>query len=77
MKEIRALLQLQSDPSVSCESADLIAKQKMDEVDARIRQLQALRDSIGQMIENCSHQKVQTCKVLSGLAECGCEAKAA
>lgn len=77
MKEIRVLLDLQTKPAVSCEAADLIARQKLDEVDARIRQLQSLRDSIEQMIDSCSHQKVQTCKVLSGLAECGCDAQAA
>lgn len=77
MQEIRALLDLQTKPAASCESADLIARQRLNEVDARIRQLQSLRDSIGQMIESCSHQRVQTCKVLSGLADCGCAPQAA
>lgn len=68
---IRALLDLQDRPGQSCESADMIAKARLEEVDHRIRSLTALKSELELMIEGCRHGRVAECRVIEVLADHG------
>lgn len=68
---IRTLLHLQDEPSQSCESADSIAKVRLDEVRQRIRSLTALEAELQRMVNGCSHGRVETCRVIEILADHG------
>lgn len=68
---IRALLTLQDDPNQSCESADLIAKARLAEIEQRIRSLTALKAEMERMIEGCRRGSVASCRVIETLADHG------
>jgi DNA-binding transcriptional MerR regulator len=71
IEAIRALLTLQDDPSQPCETADLIAKARLAEVEQRIRSLTALKVELELMVDGCSHGHVATCRVIEVLADHG------
>ena len=71
VQAIRTLLALQDDPDQPCATADAIAKERLAEVDQRIRSLTALRSELEQMIDCCSHGHIGTCRVIEVLADHG------
>ncbi len=71
IEAIRTLLTLQDDPSQPCATADLIAKQRLAEVEQRIRSLIALKAELELMVEGCSHGRVDSCRVIEVLADHG------
>lgn len=68
---IRALLALQEDQHQSCERACGIARTHLEEVEGRIRSLQALRGELKAMLESSRHGKVAQCRVIEVVADHG------
>jgi DNA-binding transcriptional MerR regulator len=76
IEEIRELLKLSDNPKTSCEAADAIARAHLEQVDIRLEKLQALRQELKRMIEECSHGHVSQCRVIGVLSDhrhCACE----
>jgi DNA-binding transcriptional MerR regulator len=68
---IRTLLALQDCPDASCETADTIARAHMTGIDRRIANLTALRTELERMVTNCTHRRVEECRVIEVLADHG------
>jgi DNA-binding transcriptional MerR regulator len=68
---IRTLLDLQDNPGQSCSPADSIARLRLQDVDARIARLTALKAELERMIEGCSHDTIAECRVIEVLADHG------
>lgn len=66
--DIRELLAMAAEPQASCHQADSIAMNHLREVDERIRKLQALRQELSRMIEECGHGHICDCRIISVLA---------
>jgi DNA-binding transcriptional MerR regulator len=65
---VRALLTLQDEPARSCKAVDKIARQRLEEVEARIASLRALRRELCRMIEECAQGTVSDCRIIEALA---------
>ena len=68
---IRTLLTLQEDQNQSCMSACTIARARLEEIEQRIRSLQALKDELETMLDSSQHGKVAECRVIEVLADHG------
>ena len=64
---IRALLQLQDHPEQSCSEADIIAAERLVEVEQRIASLMALKAELAGMLEQCRRGQVAQCRVIETL----------
>jgi DNA-binding transcriptional MerR regulator len=71
IEAIRALLTLQDKPNQPCATADVIARERLAEVEQRIRSLTALKAELELMVEGCSHGRVAECRVIEVLADHG------
>lgn len=67
--EIRELLHLSDTPDTSCAAADSIARSHLEQVELRIKKLQALRRELKRMVEECSHNRVSQCRVIEVLKD--------
>lgn len=65
---IRTLLSLHDRPETSCEQADVIAREKLVDVEDRLARLTALKGELEIMIEECRHGRVAHCRVIEALA---------
>lgn len=70
--DIAVLLALREKPSTSCREADLIARSRLADIEDRIRQLEALRGELKDMIDGCHQQRVAECHIIEGLSERPC-----
>ena len=68
---IRTLVSLQDVPDQSCDTADTIAKARLEDVEQRIRSLSALKRELEMMIEGCKHGRIAECRVIEILADHG------
>lgn len=66
---IRALLKLQDNPKQSCATADAVARERLGEVELRLRSLKSLQRELKRMIDGCSHGHVSQCRVIEILAD--------
>jgi len=66
---IRELLALSDDPDRSCAEADRIARVHLQDVEARIASLEALRNELTRMIRRCAHNRIADCRVIRVLAD--------
>lgn len=66
---IRELLALQAQPDRSCSEVDLIARRHLGEVEQRIKRLNALRDELERMIDQCGHGRIGECQIIETLAD--------
>lgn len=66
---IRALLKLQDNPAQPCADADVIAEERLAEVQAKIASLQLLEAELQRMICEGGHGKVAQCRVIETLAD--------
>ncbi len=66
---IRQLLGLAGDPNRACTGADAIALAHLLDLDSRILRLNALRDEVKRMVEQCAHGKIGRCRVIEVLAD--------
>lgn len=73
LEAIRELLDLSDRPERSCAEVDRIARRQLNEVEARIARLEALRAELRRMIGECTTDRVADCRILEVLrdhAEC-------
>ncbi len=76
IEEIRELLHLSDNPDTSCSAADIIARSHLEQVELRLKKLQALRKELKRMVEECGHGRVSHCRVIEVLSDhkhCGSE----
>ena len=71
LEEIRSLLQLAGQPQQPCCEADQLVQAHLTEVDARIRDLQAIR-AVLQQLAGCQSQTAEHCRLLETLEEKKC-----
>ena len=71
MNVIKRLLNLQQDPDQNCESVKNIAREQLEEVQKRLRQLRALEEELQRMIRTCKGGAVSDCKIISTLNDHG------
>jgi DNA-binding transcriptional MerR regulator len=69
VEAIRELLVLSDNPDTSCELADRIAQRQLQDVETRIGKLEALRDELRRMLDECSHDRVSDCRVIEVLSD--------
>ena len=67
LDEIRSLLRLNDDPSMSCEEVDVVARKHHHDILDRITELQRIADDLQKMIGQCSLQNRASCSILGGL----------
>lgn len=74
VEAIRSLLDLSDHPDRPCEQANALAAAQLKTVEAKIRQLQALRGELRRMVATACRGQVSDCRVievLSDHANCG------
>lgn len=69
IEEIRELLHLSDNPDTSCSAADIIARSHLEQVELRLKKLQALRKELRRMVEECGHGHVSQCRVIEVLSD--------
>ena len=69
IEEIRELLHLSDAPDTSCAAADSIARSHLEQVELRIKKLEALRRELKRMLVECSHNRVSQCRVIEVLKD--------
>ena len=73
--EIRSLLDLSDHPERDCADADRIASAHLEQVEAKIAQLSALRDELTRIVGRCRGGLAGDCRVIEALGDHGqCEA---
>lgn len=74
VEDIRQLLALTNTPQRSCHEADSIALRHLNDIEARIRQLQSLRDELRRMVDECGHGRICECRIVEVIGDHGqCE----
>ncbi len=71
IEDIRQLLALTGAPQRSCHEADSIAIRHLAEIAARIRRLEALRDELQRMVDECGHGRICECRILEVIGDHG------
>ena len=66
---IRELLTLSDDPNQPCEMADAIAGRQLEAVKQRLTQLEALRDELEHMVEQCKGGTISSCRIIEILSD--------
>ena len=66
--QIRALLKLSDDKERSCEAIDALVREHLQAVDAKIRDLKALRRELDNMLGQCSRGAVAECRIIEALS---------
>lgn len=64
--EIRTLLQLAGHPEQPCDQADALARDHLQDVEARIADLEAMRDELSRLVD-CHAETVGHCRLLEAL----------
>lgn len=68
-EEIRRLLSLTDHPSEDCKGVNEVFDAHIEHVEARIRELEQLRQALGELRQRCQReQSVGSCGILHGLA---------
>lgn len=68
LDQIRGLLALSDDRDQSCSAVDTVARQHVSEIDRKIADLRALRRELQEMLDQCSHETISTCRIIESLA---------
>lgn len=66
---IKTLISLQDNPNQSCEVADAVARKHLADVTDRIGRLNALKEELERMINQCASGHVDECRVMQILAD--------
>jgi len=69
VEDIRQLLTLSAAPQRSCHEADSIALRHLGQIEARISRLEALRDELRRMVEECGHGRICECRIVEVLSD--------
>lgn len=67
--EIRSLLDLSDNPGRECSEADRIATSHHVQVEAKIAQLEKLRDELGRIVGRCRGGVAADCRVIEALGD--------
>ena len=67
--EIRSLLDLSDNPGRECSEADRIATSHLVQVEAKIAQLEKLRDELGRIVGRCRGGVAADCRVIEALGD--------
>jgi len=68
LKEIAELLALRLDPDTSCAEVRGRAKAKIDDIDAKIRDLQRMRQALDKLVASCRGRgPISVCPILDAL----------
>lgn len=71
IEEIRSLLDLSDHPERDCADADRIASAHLEQVEAKIAQLSALRDELTRIVGRCRGGLAGDCRVIEALGDHG------
>ena len=72
LREIEALLDLAAGGPEGCDAARALAVEKIGELDTKLVALQAMRDSLRQLVESCSRPRAERdCPLLETLTSDG------
>ena len=72
LREIEALLELAAGGPEGCDAARALAVEKIGELDTKLVALQAMRDSLRQLVESCSRPRAERdCPLLETLTSDG------
>ena len=70
LEEANDLLQLRATPDADRADVRSVAQDKIDEVEAKIRDLQRIRDTLGKLVAACEgHGSTSECPILDALEE--------
>ncbi|CUX01999.1 MULTISPECIES: MerR family transcriptional regulator [Rhizobium/Agrobacterium group] len=68
LDQVRGLLRLSDDRDQSCKAVDEIANEHRAEVERKIRDLQALKAELDNIIDQCSCGTVADCRIIESLS---------
>lgn len=71
LEQVRALIELTEDRGRSCSEVDALARRNLDDVEAKISDLVALRHELSSLIEQCGRGTVDNCRILEALGPKG------
>ena len=69
LEEIRSLLGLAQDPALSCAEVDMVARQHLHDIRARIADLQRMATELERTIGSCRGGERGTCTILETLRQ--------
>lgn len=67
LDEIRSLLQLSSDPGLSCNDVDRLARTHLGEIEQRVKELNRMAKELRRTIVTCSKDQRKDCAILDAL----------
>ena len=67
LDEIRSLLALADDAALSCSDVDRLARQHLDDIRARVRELNRMARELERTIEGCQGKRRGQCLILDAL----------
>jgi MerR family mercuric resistance operon transcriptional regulator len=70
LDEVRSLLRLASEPTLSCAEVDTLAREHLSQINDKQRELAALASELQAMIEACGQASRGQCTVLRSLGRC-------
>jgi Hg(II)-responsive transcriptional regulator len=69
LREIESLLELAAGGPESCDAARLLANEKIAELDRKLEELRAMRDSLMQLVDSCARPRAEReCPLLHAFA---------
>ncbi|MBO9378136.1 MerR family DNA-binding protein [Sphingomonas histidinilytica] len=68
VEEIRSLLALADEPDRDCAEAAAIARQHLQDIEARIARLETLRDALAEVAVSCEGGRARDCRVIEAIA---------
>ncbi|MDF1728223.1 MAG: Cu(I)-responsive transcriptional regulator [Sulfitobacter sp.] len=68
VESCRSLLALYDDPDRASADVKQIARQHLDEIEAKIAALSAMRDTLGELVQSCAGDSRPDCPILRDLA---------
>jgi DNA-binding transcriptional MerR regulator len=69
VEDIRQLLTLSEQPTMSCDAAMEIARHHLGQVEGKIARLRLIRSELKRMIEACSGGSAAQCRILDALSK--------
>ena len=69
LEEIRSLVSLAEDKTLSCREVDTLARAHLEDIRARVRELSAMARELGQTIDSCAGGQRGNCAILGVLSQ--------
>lgn len=71
LEQVRTLLDLADDRGRSCNDVDALARQHLEDVEAKIVSLKSLRQELSNLISECERGTIADCRILEALGPSG------